>query len=112
FPAPLVYEGQRFVSSEQAYQWAKFPPGSATRSSILATEDSGQIKRLGRSSGSLNLPERERAIIMSRIVHETFKQNDGLLKALLQTENNVLIEGNYWHDNIWGVCWCNSCPGH
>jgi hypothetical protein len=32
-----------------------------------------------------------------------------LRKKLLATGDATLIEGNYWHDNYWGVCTCENC---
>ena len=32
-----------------------------------------------------------------------------LQKALLATGDEELIEGNYWHDNTWGDCYCDRC---
>jgi len=28
---------------------------------------------------------------------------------LLATGDAVLIEGNTWHDNVWGICVCDRC---
>lgn len=32
-----------------------------------------------------------------------------LKKKLLETGDAELIEGNYWHDNTWGQCYCPRC---
>ena len=32
-------------------------------------------------------------------------------RRLLSTETKILIEGNEWHDNIWGECECGGCYG-
>lgn len=32
-----------------------------------------------------------------------------LMNNLLETEDQILIEGNYWHDNYWGDCNCLDC---
>jgi predicted NAD-dependent protein-ADP-ribosyltransferase YbiA (DUF1768 family) len=37
-----------------------------------------------------------------------------LAERLLATEGEDLVEGNYWHDQIWGDCNCHvhqSIPG-
>lgn len=31
--------------------------------------------------------------------------------ALLATGSTFLLEGNQWHDNFWGACFCPRCPG-
>lgn len=35
--------------------------------------------------------------------------NPSMKKKLLDTGNRELIEGNYWHDNFWGDCYCPKC---
>ena len=32
-----------------------------------------------------------------------------LREKLLATGNEELVEGNTWHDNIWGNCSCDCC---
>ena len=32
-----------------------------------------------------------------------------LRQSLIETRDATLIEGNNWHDNIWGQCGCSSC---
>ena len=49
--------------------------------------------------------------IMTVAVREKFKQNDILRKHLFETGDDYLIEGNSWHDNIWGDCLCDKCKG-
>jgi len=46
---------------------------------------------------------------MRSAVKAKFKQNSELLKLLIATKPHDLIEGNYWHDNIWGDCLCSRC---
>ena len=33
----------------------------------------------------------------------------GLKEKLLATGDEELVEGNFWHDNFWGVCSCSKC---
>lgn len=40
---------------------------------------------------------------------DKFSKNEELKQKLLNTGNAELIEGNYWHDNYWGICNCNNC---
>ena len=41
-------------------------------------------------------------------VTEKFK-DPKLSEMLLSTGDMELTEGNWWHDNFWGVCTCNKC---
>ena len=49
--------------------------------------------------------------IMRQIVYGKFQQNEVLKKKLKGTGTKAIIEGNYWHDNIWGECSCKKCEG-
>ena len=46
--------------------------------------------------------------VMYEIVSNKFK-NKRMQAKLLATENEQLVEGNYWHDNYWGSCTCPRC---
>lgn len=46
--------------------------------------------------------------IMKALLEQKFK-NDPLRKLLIDTKNALLIEGNHWHDNFWGSCYCDKC---
>lgn len=48
---------------------------------------------------------------MNELVFEKFSQNLELLDKLLATKHAILIEGNYWHDNHFGICSCIKCYG-
>jgi len=43
-------------------------------------------------------------------IREKFKQED-LKQMLLDTGDEELVEGNWWHDNFFGVCTCGPCQG-
>ena len=38
-----------------------------------------------------------------------FEQGVELRVLLLATGDAELVEGNSWHDNDWGDCWCDRC---
>lgn len=38
-----------------------------------------------------------------------FNQHPNLLKKLVNTGEEILVETNTWHDNIWGQCMCSKC---
>lgn len=46
---------------------------------------------------------------MYSIVKDKFSRNTNLKKLLLDTKDAYLIEGNWWHDNYWGDCYCPKC---
>jgi ribA/ribD-fused uncharacterized protein len=36
-------------------------------------------------------------------------KDDELMDKLISTKDSKLIEGNLWHDNYWGSCFCEKC---
>ena len=52
---------------------------------------------------------------MHFVVALKFSHNPHLREKLIKTGDKILIEGNYWHDNDWGDCYCKNCkhtPGN
>jgi predicted NAD-dependent protein-ADP-ribosyltransferase YbiA (DUF1768 family) len=48
---------------------------------------------------------------MYDLVLQKFKLNPKIRKKLIATDGSPLIEGNTWHDCIWGTCTCTMCGG-
>jgi ribA/ribD-fused uncharacterized protein len=46
--------------------------------------------------------------VMESLLRIKFNEQS-MKKLLLKTEDAELIEGNYWHDNVWGICTCTRC---
>lgn len=46
---------------------------------------------------------------MREILYAKFTQNPELKEKLLETGEELLVEGNVWHDNEWGICSCYKC---
>lgn len=46
--------------------------------------------------------------LMLDIIRSKFEDKE-LSKKLLNTGSEKLVEGNYWHDNLWGDCTCQNC---
>ena len=66
-----------------------------------------KAKRLGRKVTLREDWEGVKVEIMQELVEEKF--NSSLAKRLIRTDPHVLVEGNTWHDNFWGVCTCDKC---
>lgn len=47
--------------------------------------------------------------IMYEVVRAKFSSHPNLRQRLIGTYPKILIEGNTWHDNHFGVCKCNRC---
>lgn len=105
-PVPIEGYGLRFSSAEAAYMAAKCA-NPEDREKFVGL-NGYEAKKLGRritlrkdwSHVKLSIMEN---ILVAKFSHEPFKSK------LLSTGNKTLIEGNYWHDNFWGVCTCPRC---
>jgi predicted NAD-dependent protein-ADP-ribosyltransferase YbiA (DUF1768 family) len=45
---------------------------------------------------------------MEEVVRAKFDHNTDLARRLVGTEGSLLVEGNTWHDQIWGSCRCDE----
>ena len=73
---------------------------------VVNTHLPDRVKQYGRT---LILPkdwEKNKIEYMYRVVHSKFFSNVSLSRALVRTDNAMIIEQNKWHDNIWGDCTC------
>jgi len=76
---------------------------------ILKAPTSGQAKRLGRQCPIRSDWEEVKDDIMYMKLKTRKFSYPQLLRMLLETGNQELIEGNTWHDNYWGNCTCYKC---
>lgn len=92
-------------TTEHYYQAQKtFTPGL-----IMDAETPGDAKRIAH-----NLPIRRdwglvKVGFMTVSLKMKFDQNPKYKELLIQTEGYKLVEGNWWHDNFWGDCYCDKC---
>ena len=106
--APVEFEGATYPSVEHAYQAAK----------TLSQEDRsqfwkefmrpGEAKHRGRALTVRGDWEDIKVDIMHQLVCEKFTL-PLLRDMLVATGDQELVEGNYWHDNFWGNCYCRNC---
>jgi ribA/ribD-fused uncharacterized protein len=82
------------------------------RQCIVEAPTPGEAKKLGRQLIQVGYWEDVKRIIMLELLRQKFSRR-ALAKRLLATGDMPLVEGNYWHDNYWGVCRCNGpeCTG-
>lgn len=103
FPAKVVYEGVEYPSSEHAYQAAK-TLDIPTRLHIAAMETPGETKRAGKKLAIRSDWDQVKISVMEEIVRDKFTRNLTLRQKLIDTGDQILIEGNTWFDTFWGVC--------
>lgn len=99
----VIYEGEKYPSSEHAYVAAK-TLDKQLRKEIAACETAGKVKRLGRRLQIREDWEEIKIKAMYIIVKDKFTRSAILKTKLLSTFPATLIEGNTWGDTIWGVC--------
>lgn len=99
----IKYEDMIYHSSEAAYQAAKTL--DIKEREKFQTCSPGETKKLGKSIALRSDWESVKLSVMETILREKFK-NPFLKKLLIETGNAILVEGNWWGDQYWGVCNC------
>jgi ribA/ribD-fused uncharacterized protein len=113
YQTPVVLDQIVYPSAEHAFH-AEKTNDMTMRRMIAAAATSSEAKRLGRAVTLVDgWNEWRRYDAMARIQAAKFSPRSQLAGWLLGTGSSVLIEGNNWHDNTWGVCYCGKCSnGH
>ncbi len=102
WPCKVTLDGIEFKCVENAYQAAKSLDSEVRMSFIYIT--AGQAKRLGREIKIRDDWDKVKNDVMYELIHQKFFKNAELRKKLLDTNDDKIVEGNYWHDTYWGVC--------
>jgi len=100
-PAQITYEGIVYPTLEHAYQAAK-TLDIPTRRKIAELKTPGQAKRMGKMITLRPNWDDIRLHIMRQLVQLKFKI-PALRRALLESGDRFLIEGNNWGDTFWGA---------
>jgi ribA/ribD-fused uncharacterized protein len=79
------------------------------RGRIWSAYHPGIAKKLGRNVELRSDWDILKLDIMIDAVSWKFLQNKDIKKLIADTKDYILIEGNTWHDNIWGDCSCSKC---
>ena len=102
YPVLINVEGIMYTSAEHAFQAMK-TLDRKTRIKLSACRSCKEVKALGRKAPLREDWEQVKLGIMETIVREKFKE-PSLRRALLNTGDEPLVEGNTWGDTFWGVC--------
>lgn len=108
--ANCEFDREIYPSSEHAYQAAK-TLDRQERLLIQKCPSPGSAKRAGRNVTLRKNWDEIKNQIMLEIVRNKFTRHEDLKKDLIATGDAILIEGNTWHDDEWGICFCDSCNG-
>lgn len=107
YPSQVHYQDTEFPTVEHAYQYAKCIDDD-DKAKIIAARTAAEAKRIGGSVSTRIDWEMVKEDIMLSLVRQKFSINV-LRDMLLETGNASIVEGNTWHDNIWGDCVCRRC---
>jgi ribA/ribD-fused uncharacterized protein len=106
WPCYLVYHDLIYPSAEHAYQSAKVEsPEMKARIQSCETPVAAKdfLEKNGIKPEKWNITKK--LAVMEELLKIKFGGMDPLLtRALLDTDNAELIEGNTWNDTFWGVC--------
>lgn len=110
YPVRVSYQGEWYPTVEHAFQAAK-TDSPAERRRVQAARTPGIAKHLGRrvtlrddwehDDAAEGLPVR--VVVMRGLLVHKFSY-PLLRRALLQTGDAPLVEGNTWGDRYWGQC--------
>ena len=101
-PCNIVFEGDTYPSSENAYQAAKALWADRDQFFTCTPQEA-------KDKGAL-IPidvddwDRRRKKVMRTVLWDKFTRNPDLKEKLLATGSKYLEETNWWGDIYWGVC--------
>lgn len=105
--SPMTINDKVYNTNEHWFQSQKFQ-SNFIQEIIRSAGTPGIAKKLGRKYKIRPDWEQIKEDIMYRGLQEKFLNKELRLK-LIDTFPLWLEEGNYWHDNYWGVCNCPRC---
>jgi ribA/ribD-fused uncharacterized protein len=106
--APIQHDGVSYPTVEHFYQAMKSLSPDKRRT-IASIPYAGGAKKYAYSIYLRPDWEGVKIPIMRLGLTLKFAGNPELKIQLLNTLTYILVEGNYWHDNIWGNCLCPKC---
>lgn len=79
---------------------------------ILTAKTPAEAKRLGRKCSIRPEWETVKQVEMKDVLLRKALSEPEFVDWLLETGDAEIIEFNWWHDNFWGICTCDSCKQH
>ena len=107
YESPFSVDGITYPTVEHYFQ-AQKTLDIDERRKIATASTPGKAKRLGRQVKLRPDWEEVKDEVMKAGLRIKFS-NPVLREKLLNTGDESLEEGNWWHDNYWGVCYCEKC---
>jgi ribA/ribD-fused uncharacterized protein len=110
-PKPSV---EHFYQAKKLKLGAKNERGELWHNLVMRASSAGQAKRMLRHDvpAKCKLPKEIwdplRLSVMRPLLVIKFSIPE-MREKLLDTGTQRLVEGNWWHDNFFGVCYCQRC---
>lgn len=101
YECPIYYNKLVFCNAESAFQAQKIIDEKEQYKFINL--NASQARKLGKTIVLREDWEEVKDNIMYEIVKRKFTVNKELQQKLIDTKDEELVEGNWWHDTYWGV---------
>lgn len=101
YECPVYYNKLVFCNAEAAFQAQKVIDEKEQYKFINL--NASQARKLGKTIVLREDWEEVKDNIMYEIVKRKFTINKELQQKLIDTKDEELVEGNWWHDTYWGV---------
>ena len=110
YESPLPTEGGEVIyPTVEHYFQAQKTYDLKARERIRLAQTPGEAKRIGRHVKLRPDWNNIKDSVMHYGLIKKFNNNPDLREKLLNTGDARLEEGNNWHDNTWGNCYCPKC---
>jgi ribA/ribD-fused uncharacterized protein len=108
YASPITFDNQSWPTAEHLYQALK-TTDAETRETIRQLSTPREAKLLGQIVALRPNWDDVKFAYMLQVVRLKFHRNPELRAKLLATGDAEIVEGNTWHDNLWGDCSCERC---
>jgi len=111
WPVQVQYCGKFYPTVENAFQAAKTLDKREREAFIEVSP--GKAKGMGKALSLRPEWDKIKVAIMFKLIVKKFGDDgsEELVRALLDTGDAQLVEGNQWKDNFWGTCPVGSVCG-
>lgn len=100
---PMLYDGNLYRTNEHFYQAMKFTD-KEVRVYISKHESKGLKKFVGTLDWREDWDDIKLKVMLFGLRYKFSEHNPTLRQKLIETDNVVIQEGNWWNDKFWGVC--------
>lgn len=105
-PDPIKFMDLEWMHVEGAYQAAKSQDVNIIRQFQMLSPSEAKM------AGKQIVIRKDWHLVRDSIMYKLLKLKFALPELrdkLLSTNDALLVEGNTWHDNYWGRCFCEKC---